>query len=173
MTVNEELKETAIKEYLEENEKRLNKSINSGVKMAVLIMAAIYGLVFAALAFKYYFAGRYEDGLETFGIGMAVSLIFLLPSCLFVWIVLRKRTSKDRARMEEDLRRVSCTIEDGNLVRMIEGDGRRTKRYKLGQVSNVAKEGHVVTFDYGSMGVELLDFYEPSLYDILKKGSRL
>ncbi len=167
MTINEELREKAIKEYLEETEKRVSRGINYSVNQAVLVMAVIYGIVFAAIAFKDYFAGRYVDGVEVFGIGMAVSLLFLFPACLFTWAVLRKRASKDLARTEEELRKTVYTIEDDSLVRKVDGDGRRTKRYKLEQIGRVIKDGFIVTFMYGSEEVEFLDFYEPSLFDSL------
>ena len=170
MNINEELKETAIKEYLEVKEKLINKYINDNVKLAVLVMASIYGIVFAALAFKEYFSGRYVDGVEIFGLGMAVSLVFLFPACLLTWIILRKRASKDLAGTEEELRKTSFTIEDDSLVRKVDGDGRRTKRYRLDQIGRVIKDGFVVTFQYGNEEVELLDFYEPSLFDRLKNG---
>ena len=169
MTVNEELKDIAITEYLEDKEKKAIKYINDNVRLAALIMAAIYLIVFAVLAFKFYFSGRFEDGMEIFSMGKAVSLVFLLPACLITWIVMRKRSSLDKKAAEEELRKTSYAIEGDCLVRSVEGDGRRTKSYDLGRIRNVSKEGFLVTFEYGSEEAEFLDFYEPSLYDSLKK----
>ena len=168
MTVNEQLKEAAIKEYIEEIEARDNRNINYNVKLAAFIMGFIYLIVFAVIAFWDYFSGHFADGVETFGIGMAVAIAFLLPACLFTWLLLRKRASTERAGVEEELRKTSYAIEDDSLVRKVEGDGRRTKRYKLDQIRYVSKDGFTVTFEYGNEEVELLDFYEPSLFDSLK-----
>ena len=78
MTVNEDLRDIAIKEYLKKSEERENKYINYNVKLAAFIMAAIYFIVFAVIAFRSYFSGRFADGVEIFGMGVAVSLVFLL-----------------------------------------------------------------------------------------------
>lgn len=170
MTVNEKLKESAIKEYIERIEERDKKYINYNVKLAVLIMGLIYFAVFAAIALRNYFSGHFEDGVEIFGIGMAVAIAFLLPACLFTWALLRKKASTERNRTEEELRKTSYAIEDDSLVRKIEGDGRRTKRYKLEQIRCVSKDGFTVTFEYGNEEVELLDFYEPPLFDSIIAG---
>ena len=172
MTVNEELREIAIKRFLDEYEERARRNINDNLKKAAMAMVIIYGIVFAVIALKYYFSGRFEEGAESFGIGMMVSLAFLLPACLLVWIMLRVRASRDRDRTEEELRKTTYSIEGDSLIKRVKGDGRRTKGYKIEQISNVSKDGHIVTFDYGNAEVELLDFYEPSLFDSLKDGTR-
>jgi len=168
MTVNEDLRDIAIKEYLKKSEERENKYINYNVKLAAFIMAVIYFIVFAVIAFRSYFSGRFADGVEIFGMGVAVSLVFLLPACLLTWVLLKKRASKERDGTEEELRKTFFTIEDGSLVKRIEGDGRRTKRYDLERIRNVSRNGFTVTFEYEETEVELLDFYEPSLLDSIK-----
>ena len=167
MTVNEELKDKAIKEYIEECKRKTYKSVNDNVKKASLGTAALYVIIFALLAYKDYFRGRFEDGVETFGIGIIVSLIFVLPSCLFTWIMLRRRAARDILNTEEELRKTTYVIEDDSLVKRVEGDGRRTKRYKLDQITNASKDGYIVTFEYGNAEVELLDFYDPPLFERL------
>lgn len=167
MTVNEELKEIAIKQYLDEKEMWVLRDINRGIKLAVVMMGLIYGVIFAVLAIRSYLQGSMKDGMEIFGMGMVVSALFLFPSCLFVWIMLRKRAARDRAAREEELRKTFYTVDDDSLIRWVEGDGRKTKKYHRDKIESISKYGFVVTFDYGNEEVELLDFYEPPIFDIL------
>lgn len=169
MTVNEELRDIAIEEYLKEKKQKIERNINRSMKLTLLILAAVFGVVFELLAFKDIYLGRPEDGLEIFAIGIVETALLLLPSCLLVWLILKKRASAEIAAAEEELRKVSYAIEDGSLVRRVAGDGRRTKRYRLEKIRNVSKEGFTVTFDYGNTEVELLECYEPSLFDSLQE----
>lgn len=167
MTVNEELKNIAIEEFIKEKNEKARRIINRSMKIAVLILGLIYIVVFEAIAVREYLSGHAEDGVEIFVMGIIGSAAMLLPSCLLIWLILKRRTARESAAAEEELQKISCAIEDGRLVRYIAGDGRRTKGYKLEKISNVSKDGYIVSFDYGNTGVELLDYYEPSLYDSL------
>ena len=81
--------------------------------------------------------------------------------------MLRKRAARDRAAREEELRKTFYTVDDDSLIRWVEGDGRKTKKYHRDKIESISKYGFVVTFDYGNEEVELLDFYEPPIFDIL------
>ena len=71
--------------------------------------------------------------------------------------------------LRKDFERTTYRIEDGYLIREYEGDMRKTRKYELKKISYPDKEGNIVTFEYKNETVEYIDFYEPSLYETLKK----
>ena len=72
------------------------------------------------------------------------------------------------ADLTKDMSRTTYRIEDGYLVREYRGDKRKTKKYNLSKIYYPDKEGDVVSFEYKRKTVELIDFYEPSMYETLK-----
>lgn len=168
MTVNQELRDEAIKEYMAERVEESSKVINDNMKKVIVILLIIFGAVFLLMAYKEVFVGRFADGMMTLGIGLALSVSLVLFASAIVWLVLRKTASNDAKMNEDQLRRIVCTIEDGKLKRKIVGAG-RPMIFHLDKIKGLSKEGYVVKFEYKNRDIELLDYYEPSLYESLKE----
>ena len=141
MTINQELRDEAIKEYMAERVEESSKVINGNMKKVIVILIIIFGAVFLFMAYKEVFVGRFADGMMILGIGLALSVSLVLFG----------------------------TIEDGKLKRKIVGAG-RPMIFHLDKIKGLSKEGYVVKFEYKNRDIELLDYYEPSLYESLKES---
>lgn len=170
MTINKELREEVIKEYVAKKDSEHSKTINDNMKKAIVILALIFGAAFSIEAYLYVFVGRFSDATMTFGIGLIISSLLLLIASGIVWFALRKAASKGTRMNEDILRRTVCMIEDGNLIKkVVGGGGGRPRSFKLEKIRNLAKEDNVVSFEYENQEIELLDYYEPSLFERLKE----
>ena len=140
------------------------------MKKAIVILAVIFGVVFSLQAYRYLFVGRFSDATMTFGIGVIISSLLLLIASGIVWFALRKAASKGTRMNEDILRRTVCMIEDDDLIKkVVGGGGGRPRRFRLEKISNLSKEDNVVAFEYENQEIELLDYYEPSLFESLKE----
>lgn len=171
--INEELKSRAIAEYIEKTsasrDRAQKRVIAKAYKIIIAIMLAaiLGGLLVPVMIMSY--SGHSKEGD---GIVLVFTLAVLFTTAVMTFILVSFSVSKNKknmiADMTKDLNRTTYRIEDGYLIREYEGDKRKTKKYDLSKIYYPDKEGDVVNFEYKRNTVELIDFYEPSMYETLK-----
>ena len=155
MRTNTELKKTIIKKYIKGS---CGTYIKAQAKEVIIELIVLIGcaslLIFEPGGIK----GMFSKG------GADVIYLVVITALGFVAV-----TGLNLLKLSYDLHNTRYMLEKDCLVRIT---GKDTERYKYSGISGLRKEGDVVSFEYGKTGsecIELLDFYEPPLYEELKK----
>lgn len=171
--INEELRSRAIAEYIEKTsasrDRAQKRVIAKAYKIIIIIMlvAVLAGLLVPAMIMLS--TGR---GIELNGFVLVFTLAILFITAVLTVILVNHSASNNMKNMIDDMTKdlamTTYRIEDGYLIREYKGDKRKTKKYDLSKIYYPDKEGDVVSFEYKRHTVELIDFYEPSMYETLK-----
>lgn len=170
--INEELRQQAIDEYAAmKSIERENQNRKSYVNACLIILAALCVVMLPVVA-----GLLIQGNISGAKISFAASVIFILAVMLIIVVIIliTKNYGKenDDKTLREDLGKITYGIEGGFLVRYYEGDKRRKRKFDLRKIYAVQKDGNIVTFDFKSEVIDLLDFYEPPMYDTLKEISK-
>lgn len=156
MRINPELKKPVIKKYIKENK---GTYISLHIKEVIIELIVVIGCA-SLLIFEP------ANGIQGIVAKSGADVIYLvLITALDVIAVIGLNILK----MSYDLQNTRYMLEKDCIVRIT---GKDTERYKYREISNLRKDGDVVSFDCGKDGtecIELLDFYQPPLYEELKK----
>lgn len=170
--VNEELRQQAIDEYAAvKYVERENENRKSYVNACLIILAAL-GAVMLPVVVGPIINGNMRGAMTTFAVSMTFIIAVMLVVLVIILITKNYGKEADDKAMREDLEKITYGIEGGFLVRYYEGDKRRRRKFDLRKIYAVQKDGNIVTFDFKSEVIDLLDFYEPPMYDTLKEISK-
>ena len=149
--INEKIRSDAIEEYIDKKAFSQTESQKRTFKKAylfIIIIMCIIALTVVILSF---------------------TMIAVIMSIILVKFSSTNNVKNLKDSLRKDFERTTYRIEDGYLIREYEGDKRKTRKYDLKKIYYPDKEGNIGTFEYKNETVEYIDFYEPSLYETLKK----
>ena len=155
--INEKIRSDAIEEYIDKKAFSQTESQKRTFKKAylfIIIIMCIIALTVVILVTVF---------------ALSFTMIAVIMSIILVKFSSTNNVKNLKDSLRKDFERTTYRIEDGYLIREYEGDKRKTRKYDLKKIYYPDKEGNIVTFEYKNETVEYIDFYEPSLYETLKK----
>ena len=169
MQINEELKEKLIEEYIKKKSAELKEADKKEYKITYGYLLGGFFLFFSILACIHIFKGELHAGIENWGYMTLAVLLIIILSVPAAKLIKSKDNKKKLDTLREYCQKSSYHIDEENnlLVREYEGDKRRTKKYNISKIFGICEEDGIISFDYRVDTIEILDFYEPSLYSTL------
>ena len=168
--INEDIRSSAIEEYIDKKSFSQTESQKRTFKKAYLFIIIIMCIIALTVVILVTSIGD-----NTFAIAFAsVFALSFTMIAVIMSIILVKFSSTNNVKnlknsLRKDIERTTYRIADGYLIREYEGDKRKTKKYDLNKIYYPDKEGDIGTFEYKNETIEYIDFYEPSLYETLKE----